>query len=87
MGNNKAIGRINPETGELEFQGSNKMWLPSGLNVQASTPTPTTRITSRPRIRRPNTMRLKPVPKPREPTDEMIRRAMYGLCEIRAGID
>jgi len=27
-----AIGRINPLTGELEFQGSNNAWIPSGLD-------------------------------------------------------
>jgi hypothetical protein len=75
MSNRKshAIGRVNPDTGELEFQGSNKQWISSGVSIGVSG----------------EIKRHKPKPRaiPPDPIDEKIRTAMYGLCELRAGIE
>lgn len=69
----KAVGRINPETGELEFQGSNKEWIPTGVKMG-----------SKGELARPVTP---PKPVPVDPMEEAIRRAMCGLNELRAGSD
>jgi len=68
----QAIGRINPKTGELEFQGANKAWLPSGMRLEVD------------EIKHGQTAPIARA-KPNEPSENMIQDAMMGLCAMRAG--
>ena len=85
-GNKPAIGRINPDTGELEFQGANKMWIPSGVRFEKSVTVPVTKIgqSSAPNV--PLVVKTCPV-KVELTEEEKMQQAMMDLCARRGACE
>lgn len=79
--NNKpAVGRINPETGELEFQGSNRVWIPSGVRFEEKgSGTPPTQSS---KISAPVLVKTRSV-KTELTEEERMQKAMMDMCVLR----